>query len=126
MTEISDSRRRLLLPLLNSVRHGSRSHTTCYYKCGNACDAAVPNRTDNPTFESVVQTVVSRRALLKAAGAGALVVAANPLFPEPAAATPGRRGAARGPMWWPAALFPATRRPPRGRAVAPPRSVLSL
>ena len=94
MTEISNSRRRLFLPLLNSVRHGSRSHATCYYKCGNACDAAVPNRTDNPTFESVVQTVMSRRALLKAAGAGALVVAAAPLFPEPALATPGRRGAA--------------------------------
>jgi hypothetical protein len=94
MTEISNSRRRLFLPLLDSVRHGSRSHTTCYYKCGNACDAAVPNRTDNPTFESVVQTVMSRRALLKAAGAGALVVAATPLLPEPAAATPGRRGAA--------------------------------
>ena len=54
MTENSDPRRRLFLPLLNSVRHGSRSHATCYYKCGNACDAAVPNRTDNPTFESVV------------------------------------------------------------------------
>ncbi|MGY1760660.1 PhoX family protein [Geodermatophilus sp. SYSU D00779] len=93
MTDISDSRRRLFLPLLNSVRHGSRSHTTCYYKCGNACDAAVPNRTDNPTFESVVQTALSRRALLKAAGAGALVVAAGPLFPEPAVAAPGRRGA---------------------------------
>src|SRR3712207_9156015 len=93
MTEISHSRRRLFLPLLNSVRHGSRSHATCYYKCGNACDAAVPNRTDNPTFESVVQTVVSRRALLKAAGAGALGVAAAPLVPGTAGATPGRRGA---------------------------------
>ncbi|WP_448611733.1 PhoX family protein [Geodermatophilus sp. URMC 60] len=92
MTDISNSRRRLFLPLLDSVRHGTRSHATCYYKCGNACDAAVPNRTDNPTFESVVQTALSRRALLKAAGAGALVVAAGPLFPEPAAAAPGRRG----------------------------------
>src|SRR3712207_7281158 len=93
MTHISNSRRRLFLPLLDSVRHGTRSHTTCYYKCGNACDATVPNRTDNPTFESVVQTALSRRALLKAAGAGALVVAAGPLFPEPAVAAPGRRGA---------------------------------
>jgi secreted PhoX family phosphatase len=93
MTEIPNPRRRLFLPLLTSVRHGSRSHATCYYKCGNACDAVVPNRTDNPTFESVVQTALSRRALLKAAGAGALVVAAGPLFPESAAAAPGRRGA---------------------------------
>ncbi|MGY1680856.1 PhoX family protein [Geodermatophilus sp. SYSU D01176] len=92
MTEPSTPRRRLFLPLLHSVRHGSRSHATCYYKCGNACDAAVPNRTDNPTFESVVQTVISRRALLKVAGTGALVVAATPLFPEPTAATPGRQG----------------------------------
>src|SRR4028119_88026 len=63
--------RRLFLPLLDSVRHGTRSHATCHYKCGNACDAAVPNRTDNPTFESVVQTALSRRSLLTAAGAGA-------------------------------------------------------
>ncbi|SET94779.1 PhoX family protein [Geodermatophilus poikilotrophus] len=95
MTDSSNPRRRLLLPLLNSVRHGTRSHATCYYKCGNACDATVPNRTDNPTFESVVQTALSRRALLKAAGAGALVVATGPLLPEPAAAAPGRAGAAR-------------------------------
>ncbi|WP_100499680.1 PhoX family protein [Geodermatophilus chilensis] len=94
MTDTPASRRRLLLPLLDSVRHGSRSHTTCHYKCGNACDAAVPNRTDNPTFESVVQTVISRRNLLKVAATGALVVAATPLATEPAAATPGRRGAA--------------------------------
>ncbi len=46
MTEIDGSRRRLL-PLLTGFRHGSRSHVTCHYKCGNACDAAVPNRTDN-------------------------------------------------------------------------------
>ena len=85
MTENSDPRRRLFLPLLNSVRHGSRSHATCHYKCGNACDVAMPNRTDNPTFESVVQTAMSRRALLKVAGTGALVVATAPLFPEPAA-----------------------------------------
>ena len=94
MTENSNSRRRLFLPLLDSVRHGTRSHATCHYKCGNACDAAVPNRTDNPTFESVVQTALSRRALLTAAGAGALVVAAGPLLPEPASACGGLAGRA--------------------------------
>ncbi|MGY1634713.1 PhoX family protein [Geodermatophilus sp. SYSU D01186] len=92
MPDTSDARRRLFLPLLDSVRHGSRSHATCHYKCGNACDAAVPNQTDNPTFESVVRTAISRRDLLKVAGTGALVVAAAPLFPEPAAAAPGRQG----------------------------------
>ena len=76
MTEIDGSRRRLL-PLLPGFRHGSRSHVTCFYKCGNACDAAVPNRTDNPTFAEVVNTAVSRRALLQAAGVSTLVVAAG-------------------------------------------------
>ena len=89
MTDIRPPRR-LLLPLLNSVRHGSRSHSTCFYKCGNACDSAIPNQTDNPTFADVVQTAVSRRSLLKAAGVGALVVAAGPALP--AAAQGGGRG----------------------------------
>ncbi|SFU00307.1 hypothetical protein SAMN05660657_04637 [Geodermatophilus amargosae] len=88
MTDLAGPRRRLL-PLLNQVRHSSRSHVTCHYKCGNACDAPVPNKTDNPTFESVVQASLSRRTLLKVAGTGALVVAAAPLFPQEAAATPG-------------------------------------
>ena len=79
MTELRDPRRRLL-PLLNSIRHGNRSHTTCFYKCGNACDAAVPNRSANPTFESVVQAAVSRRSLLKAAGISALAPAALSTF----------------------------------------------
>ena len=83
MTDIRPPRR-LLLPMLNSVRHGSRSHTTCFYKCGNACDSAVPNPTDNPTFADVVQTAVSRRSLLKAAGVSALVVAAGPALPAAA------------------------------------------
>jgi uncharacterized protein len=89
MTDLAGSRRRPLLPLLNQIRHGSRSHVTCHYKCGNACDAPVPNRTDNPTFESAVTASLSRRNLLKVAGTGALVVAAAPLFPARAAATPG-------------------------------------
>ncbi len=92
MTDIAGPRRRLLLPLLDQVRHGSRSHVTCHYKCGNACDSPVPNRTDNPTFETVVAASISRRNLLKVAGTGALVVAAAPLFPQNAAASPGRGG----------------------------------
>ncbi|MDP9429070.1 MAG: PhoX family phosphatase [Actinomycetota bacterium] len=85
MTDIRDPRRRLL-PLLdlNTLRHGSRSHTTCFYKCGNACDAPVPNRTDNPTFQSVVERAVSRRNVLKAAGVSALVVAAGSALPAAA------------------------------------------
>ncbi|MGY1604522.1 PhoX family protein [Geodermatophilus sp. SYSU D00815] len=93
MTDIREPRRRLL-PVLNSLRHGSRSHTTCFYKCGNACDAPVPNRTDNPTFAAVVETAFSRRNLLKAAGASALVVAAGPV--GVAAADDRRGGRGRG------------------------------
>ncbi|MDP9363301.1 MAG: PhoX family phosphatase, partial [Chloroflexota bacterium] len=85
MTDIRDPRRRLL-PLLdsNTLRHGSRSHTTCFYKCGNACNSPVPNRTDNPTFQSVVERAISRRNVLKAAGVSALVVAAGPALPAAA------------------------------------------
>ncbi|MDP5183985.1 PhoX family phosphatase [Blastococcus sp. BMG 814] len=79
MTDISTPRTRALLPLLTGIRHGSRSHVTCYYKCGNACDAAVPNQTGNPTFAEVVETAFSRRNVLKAAGASALLVAAGPV-----------------------------------------------
>jgi secreted PhoX family phosphatase len=81
MTDVHDPRTRRLLPLLSTFRHGSRSHTTCYYKCGNACDAAVPNQTDNPSFAEVVETAFGRRNVLKAAGAGALLVVAGPALP---------------------------------------------
>src|ERR671912_1004552 len=93
MTDILEPQRRLL-PFLHSVRHGSRSHATCFYKCGNACDSAIPNQTDNPTFAEVVQTAFSRRNLLKAAGASALVVAAGPMG---TAAASDRRGGPGGP-----------------------------
>jgi secreted PhoX family phosphatase len=100
MTDIEESRPRMLLPFLNAVRHGSRSHATCFYKCGNACDAAVPNQTDNPTFADVVQGAFSRRNMLKAAGVSALVVAAGPV--GTAAATDrsrnGRHSGSRGAL----------------------------
>jgi hypothetical protein len=73
MADIKESRPRVLLPFLNTVRHGNRSHATCFYKCGNACDAAVPNQTGNPTFADAVQKAFSRRNMLKAAGVSALV-----------------------------------------------------
>ncbi|TFV67432.1 PhoX family phosphatase [Blastococcus sp. CT_GayMR20] len=93
MTDISEPRSRSLLPFLDSVRHGSRSHATCFYKCGNACDSAIPNQTDNPTFAEVVQTAFSRRNMLKAAGVSALVVAVGPV--GTAAATDRRGGSGR-------------------------------
>ncbi len=70
---ITPSRR--LLPLLPATRHGSRSHLTCLYRCGNACDRPVPNPTDHPTFHQVAERALARRSLLKlGAGAGALTV----------------------------------------------------
>lgn len=65
-----------LLPLITGVRHGSRSHQTCEFKCNNACDKPVPNETDNPTMADMVAAAVARRSLLKggAVGAGALVI----------------------------------------------------
>ncbi|WP_199584217.1 PhoX family phosphatase [Blastococcus sp. TF02A-30] len=84
MTDVQEPRPRGLLPLLSSLRHGSRSHSTCFYKCGNACDAVVPNQTDNPTFADVVSTAFDRRSMLKAAGAGALLVVAGPALPAAA------------------------------------------
>ncbi|HSE69783.1 MAG TPA: PhoX family phosphatase [Nocardioidaceae bacterium] len=65
-----------LLPLLTSGPHGSRSHMTCHYRCGNACDKPVPNTSDNPEFSTLVEKTIARRSVLKAGGvgAGALVV----------------------------------------------------
>ena len=114
MTDLQEPRRRALLPFLDLKRHGNRSHVTCFYKCGNACDSAIPNQSDNPTFADVVQTAFSRRSMLKAAGVGALVVAAGPLAPSPAAAHQ-RPPGARGSAGWRADL-PAGRPEPAGRA----------
>ncbi|WP_346621950.1 PhoX family phosphatase [Blastococcus montanus] len=96
MTELQEPRPRALLPFLNTLRHGSRSHTTCFYKCGNACDSAIPNQTDNPTFADVVESAFSRRSMLKAAGASALLVVAGPVASAAAAAGDRGRGGGRG------------------------------
>ena len=64
---------RRLLPLTPTTRHGSRSHLTCLYRCGNACDQPVPNTSDNPEFRTIAEQALARRSLLKSgAGAGAL------------------------------------------------------
>ena len=66
-----------LLPLISSPRHGSRSSMTCHYRCNNACDAPVPNESDNPRMRDLVEGALARRSVLKggAVGAGALVLA---------------------------------------------------
>ena len=59
--------RRHLLPLLRSTAaHGSsRDVMTCTYRCGNACDHPEPNTSGNPHIADIIQTVVTRRSLLK-------------------------------------------------------------
>jgi uncharacterized protein len=71
---MSGSRR--VLPLLPSPRHGSRSLTTCHYKCGNACDHPDPNRSGNETMQQIVERTIARRAVLQAGAVagGAMVV----------------------------------------------------
>ncbi|MGW4294950.1 phosphatase, partial [Micromonospora chersina] len=63
-----------LLPLLGATRHGARDAMTCQYRCGNACDHPVPNRSDNPYFGDLVDAEVSRRGVVRAGAAGALVL----------------------------------------------------
>nr|WP_127498911.1 PhoX family phosphatase [Actinoplanes solisilvae] len=83
---------RRLLPLLG--RHGGgRDAMTCLYRCGNACDHPVPNKSDNPYLGDIIDAAVSRRGLFRAGGAGALVlgiggVAASPAGAAPAATAP--------------------------------------
>ena len=85
---------RRLLPLLTSGPHGSRSHMTCHYRCGNACDKPVPNTSANPEFSTLAEKAIARRAVLKAggAGAGALVIGSLAgTSPAAAATAPGAK-----------------------------------
>jgi len=47
---------------------------TCLYRCGNACDHPAPNESDNAYFGNLARAEVSRRGVLQAAGAGAVVL----------------------------------------------------
>jgi secreted PhoX family phosphatase len=82
---------RRLLPLL-TTRHGSRSHLTCQYRCGNACDQPIPNQTEHPTFGEVAERALARRSVLKlGATAGALTATGLATgMPLAAAAVSGR------------------------------------
>ena len=75
-----------LLPLLSTGPHGSRSHMTCQFRCGNACSKPIPNETDNPEFHEVAAQALARRSVLKAAGAGVGALAIGALTASPAAA----------------------------------------
>ncbi|MFD0818897.1 phosphatase, partial [Micromonospora zhanjiangensis] len=67
-------RPRRALPLLGTAGHGGRDAMTCRYRCGNACDHPVPNRSDNPYFGDLVDAGMSRRGVVRAGVAGALVL----------------------------------------------------
>ncbi|NUT35796.1 MAG: phosphatase, partial [Hamadaea sp.] len=47
---------------------------TCFYRCGNACDHPAPNDSGNAYFGDLASSEVSRRGVLQAAGAGAVVL----------------------------------------------------
>ncbi|GAB2581498.1 hypothetical protein Aab01nite_58580 [Paractinoplanes abujensis] len=64
---------RRLLPLLGHSG-GSRDAMTCLYRCGNACDHPVPNESDNAYLGDVVNASMSRRGVMRAGAAGALVL----------------------------------------------------
>ncbi|MFG1603408.1 PhoX family protein [Actinoplanes sp. NPDC049265] len=80
---------RRFLPLLGSP---GRDPMTCLYRCGNACDHPVPNNSGNPYLGDLV----SRRGLLRASAAGAVVLGAGVTVEsatsEPATAAPPAAG----------------------------------
>jgi secreted PhoX family phosphatase len=63
-----------LLPLLGQAGHSGRDSMTCLYRCGNACDHPVPNKSDNPYLGDVVNAEMSRRGVVRAGAVGALVL----------------------------------------------------
>src|SRR5680860_290784 len=82
-----------LLPLMTDGPHGSRSHMTCHFRCGNACSNPVPNETDYPEFREIAAQAIARRSVLKVAGTGlgALVVGGPATPPTAASATTASR-----------------------------------
>lgn len=64
----------MLLPLRRALQ-------TCRWACGSKCFQQPVNPSDNPTFESILQRRLDRRALLKGAALSAsfLVVGSTPL-----------------------------------------------
>ncbi|WP_110241326.1 PhoX family protein [Nocardioides gilvus] len=71
--------------------HGSRSAMTCEFRCGNACDKPVPNRSANEEFAQVATRALARRRVLQGGlTAGALGALALSPFSPAAATGPGR------------------------------------
>ncbi|MFC3987553.1 phosphatase, partial [Actinoplanes siamensis] len=64
---------RRLLPMLGHSG-GSRDAMTCLYRCGNACDHPVANRSGNAYLADVVSAELSRRGVIRAGAVGGLVL----------------------------------------------------
>lgn len=91
MTILEPPTTRTSLPLATHAV-GKRSAVTCRFKCADACLGPECNGSDNPTFRSIAELALSRRTLLGAAAAGAVVVATDAFGlanPAAASATPG-------------------------------------
>ncbi|MWA14586.1 DUF839 domain-containing protein [Streptomyces sp. BA2] len=74
------------MPLLPNGHNTARSALTCRYRCGEACAHEAPNRSLNPYFGDVVQRVLSRRGVLKAASVVTLAAGVGAAATAPAAA----------------------------------------
>ncbi|WP_435742950.1 PhoX family protein [Nocardioides sp. SYSU DS0663] len=80
---------RPLLPLLTPRGpHGSRSHMTCQFRCGNACDQPVPNTTEHGHVRDEIAKAVARRSVLQGAAVGGGALVLGGLAAAPAAAAP--------------------------------------
>jgi secreted PhoX family phosphatase len=63
---------RLELPVVHHPK--GRSAMTCAYRCGNACAHDAPNASNNAYFGDILNEAISRRTLLKAGAAAAVVL----------------------------------------------------
>jgi secreted PhoX family phosphatase len=68
------------------LRHGNRSYAVCHWKCGNECDLATPNTSDNETFAQVVDRMLTRRTVLSGALASGAALVIGSALARPAAA----------------------------------------
>ncbi|MFW6867922.1 PhoX family protein [Nocardioides sp. CPCC 206347] len=76
MTSVVPENRPLLALAPTGNRHGSRSHLTCFFRCGNACDQPEPNTTAHAHIQDEIAKAVGRRSVLRggAVTASALLV----------------------------------------------------